>query len=571
MTQFSSRFLMGAALAAIAVSAAGCTGTVEGTGMTPPGGSGGSGNPGMTGMGTGSTGPTDMPPGGDQPAAHLHRLTSSQFANSLRDLFGAGVPIGALDPDQPTGGFVSVGSSSIVSSSSGIGLYEAAAEAATAWLLADPARASAALACVPQMATDTTCASQAFSTLGRRAYRRPLASDETNRLVMLATAVATGQGGTMTLGMQAALSAILQSPNFLYRVELGAPSPADGGRLKYDSYEMASRLASTLWNTVPDNALLDAAGKNGGLATADSVIAQAKRMLADPRAHQGLAAFVDDLYALHNLQDAEPDPMTFPALTPTLRAAMQTELEMRIDDMVFGARGDFLSLFDSKTTFVNNELATHYGLPTAASDGFRKVEIPGDSPRAGILGSGAILAGLAMPQRTAPTRRGKFIREAVLCQTVPPPPSNVVPVLPPPTDPSETMRQRLSQHRVNPSCASCHSLIDPLGFGLENFDGVGKYRSLENGKPVDATGDLDGAQFDGLAQMGAVLRHAAITGPCFVSKLYMNAQNRLAGARDAAILDKLAADFAASGNKADQLITNLVSAEPFRFVEPTKP
>jgi hypothetical protein len=564
---------MGAALAAIAVSAASCTGTVEGTGTTPPGG-GGSGNPGMTGMGTGSTGstsPTDMPPGGDQPSAHMHRVTSSQFANSVRDLFGAGVPIGAVDPDQPTGGFVSIGSSEIVSSSSGVVLYEGAAETAAAWLLADPARASAALACVPQMATDTMCASQAISTLGRRAYRRPLSSDETNRLVMLATAVATGQGGTMTLGMQAALSAILQSPNFLYRVELGAASPADGGRLKYDSYEMASRLASTLWNTVPDNALLDAAGKNGGLATADGVVAQAKRMLADPRVHQGLAAFVDDLYALHNLQDAEPDPMTVPAFTPTLRAAMQTELEMRIDDMVFGARGDFLSLFDSKTTFVNNELATHYGLPTAAGDGFRKVEIPADSPRAGILGSGAILAGLAMPQRTAPTRRGKFVREAVLCQTVPPPPSNVVPVLPPPTDPSETMRQRLSQHRVNPSCASCHSLIDPLGFGLENFDGVGKYRSLENGKPVDATGDLDGAQFDGLAQMGAVLRHAAITGPCFVSKLYMNAQNRLAGARDAAILDKLAADFAASGYKADQLITNLVSAEPFRFVEPTKP
>jgi hypothetical protein len=522
-------------------------------------------------MGPGPTGPTGMPPVGDQPVAHMHRLTSSQFANSVRELFGAGVPIGAVDPDQPTEGFVSIGSSAIVSSASGTGLYEAAAETATAWLLADPARASVALACVPKAATDTMCASQAIAALGRRAYRRPLSSDETNRLVVLATAVATQQGGTMTLGMQAALSAILQSPNFLYRVELGAPSAADGGRLKYDGYEMASRLASTLWNTVPDNALLDAAGKNGGLATADSVVAQAKRMLADPRAHQGLAAFVDDLYALHNLQDAQPDPAVFPGFTPTLRVAMQTELEMRIDDLVFGTRGDFLSLFDGKTTFVNNELAMHYGLPTAATDGFRKVDLPADSPRAGILGSGAILAGLAMPQRTAPTRRGKFVREVVLCQSIPPPPSNVVPVLPPPTDPSETMRQRLSQHRVNPSCSTCHSLVDPLGFGLENFDGVGKYRSLENGKAVDASGELDGAKFDGLAQMGAVLRRAAITGPCFVSKLYMNAQSRVAGARDAAILDKLAADFAASGNKAEQLITNLVSSDPFRFVEPTKP
>ncbi len=570
MQSSSSRFLVGAALAVISLSAVGCTGSVEGTGMMPPG-AGGSGNPGMTGMGTGSTGPTDMPTTGDQPAAHMHRLTASQFANSLRDLFGAGVPIGAVDPDQPTGGFVSIGSSSIVSSASGIGLYEASAEAASAWLLADPARASAALACVPKAATDAMCASQAIAALGRRAYRRPLTSDETNRLVMLATAVAAQPGGTITLGMQSALSAILQSPNFLYRVELGAPSAADSGRLKYDSFEMASRLASTLWNTVPDDTLLDAAGKSGGLSNADGVVAQAKRMLADPRAHQGLASFVDDLYALHNLDDAQPDATMFPGFTPTLRAAMQTELEMRIDDMVFSARGDFLSLFDSKTTFVNNELAKHYGLPTAAMDGFHKVEIPSDSPRAGILGSGAILAGLAMPQRTAPTRRGKYIRETVLCQTVPPPPSNVVPNLPPPTDPTATMRQRLGEHRASPVCASCHAFIDPLGFGLESFDAVGKYRTLENGHPVDATGDLDGAKFDGLAQMGTVLRHAAITGPCFVSKVYINAQSRLAGDRDATIMNKLAADFAASGNKADQLLMNLVSSEAFRFVEPTKP
>jgi len=570
VTHSSSRVLIGAALAAIGGWGIGCTGTVEGGGTTPPPGGGMTGMTGMTNPGTGGPGQTEPPPGGDQPVAHMHRLTTSQFANSVHDLLGAGAPIGALDPDQPTAGFVAIGSSEIVSSASGVSLYEAAADAAATWLFADPTRASAALTCVPKTAADTMCASQAIGDLGRRAYRRLLTTDETTRLVTLATTLAGQAGGTMTMGMQYAVSAILQSPNFLYRVELGAPSASDGGRLKYNSYEMASRLASTLWNTVPDSVLLDAAGKDG-LATADGVAAQAKRMLADPRTHQGLAAFVDDLYALHNLQDAQPDPTMFPTFTPTLRAAMQTELEMRVDDMVLATRGDFLSLFDSKSTFVNNELAMHYGLPTAATDGFHKIDIPADSPRAGILGTGAILAGLALPQRTAPTRRGKFVREAVLCQTIPPPPSNVVPVLPPPTDPNETMRQRLSEHRVNASCASCHALIDPLGFGLENFDAIGQYRSTEKGKPVDATGNLDGASFDGLAQMGTVLRHAAVTGPCFVSKLYMNAQSRLAGDRDATILDKLAADFASSGNKADQLITNLVSSEAFRFVEPTKP
>jgi hypothetical protein len=500
----------------------------------------------------------------------MHRLTSSQYANSVTDLLGAGVPIGALDPDQLTDGFVSIGSSAVVSSSSGVGLYEGAGDAAAAWLFADATRAAAALACVPKTATDTACASQAIAALGLRAYRRPMTADETTRLVTLATTLAGQPGGTMAIGMQYAVSAILQSPNFLYRVELGAPSAADGGRLKYNSYEMASRLASALWNTVPDSMLLDAAAKDS-LSSADGVTAQAKRMLADPHTHLGLAAFIDDLYALHYLHDAQPDPTLFPTFTPTLRTAMQTELEMRVEDMVLTTRGDFLSLFDSKTTFVNDELATHYGLPTVGNSGFRKVDIPADSPRAGILGSGAILAGLALPERTAPTRRGKFIRETLLCQTIPPPPSNVVPQLPPTTDATETMRNRLSVHRAAASCAACHALTDPLGFGLENFDAVGKYRTLENGHPVDATGDLNGAKFDGLAQMGTVLRNAAVSGPCFVSKLYMNAQSRDAVERDATILDKLATDFAASGNKADQLLLSLVSSEPFRFVEPTKP
>ncbi|MEA2697455.1 MAG: hypothetical protein QOI66_1726 [Myxococcales bacterium] len=570
MTQFSSRLLMGAAL--VAGWGIGCTGSVgNGPGTSPPPPGGGSGGSGMVGGGSGGSGMTMMPPAsGDQPVAHMHRLTSSQFANSLSDLLGAGVPIGALDPDQPTDGFVSIGSSAVVSSASGVGLYEGAADAAAAWLFADPTRATAALACLPKAATDTACASQAIAALGQRAYRRPLTTDEAGRLVTLATTLAGQPGGTMTIGMQYAVSAILQSPNFLYRVELGAPSAADGGRLKYNSYEMASRLASTLWNTVPDSMLMDAASKDS-LASTDGVAAQARRMLADPRTHLGLTAFVDDLYALHYLHDAQPDPTLFPTFTATLRAAMQTELEMRIEDMVLTTRGDFLSLFDSKTTFVNDELAKHYGLPTAGNSDFRRVDLPADSPRAGILGSGAILAGLALPERTAPTRRGKFIRETLLCQTIPPPPSNVVPQLPPPTDPTETMRNRLSVHRAAPSCAACHALTDPLGFGLENFDAVGKYRSLENGHPVDATGDLNGAKFDGLAQMGTALRNAAVSGPCFVSKLYMNAQSREAGERDAAILDKLATDFAASGNKADQLLIGLVSSEPFRFVEPTQP
>jgi hypothetical protein len=500
----------------------------------------------------------------------MHRLTASQYANSLRDLLGATVPVGALDPDFSDDGFVSVGASSVSISPSGTNLYESSATAATTWLFAEPARLTAALACVPQAAADAACARQALATLGRRAYRRPLTDEETTRLVTLATSIAGQPGGNMLIGMRHAVNMILQSPNFLYRVELGTPSPTDRGRLKYTGFEMASRLASMLWNTLPDPALLDAAAKES-LASPDGVNAQARRMLADPRAHQALRAFVGDLYAMHFLQEAMPDPMVYPDFTPTLRQAMQTELEMRVDDVVFGSRGDFLSLLDSKTTFVNDELAKHYGLAVPGGTDFRKVTIPADSPRAGILGSGAILTGMALPERTMPTRRGKFVRETLLCQTVPAPPPEVMAQLPPPRNPNDQIRQILTDHRTNPSCAACHALMDPVGFGMENFDGVGRYRTMDKGKPVDATGDLDGVPFDGLAELGAALRSASVAGPCLVSKVYTNALGRAPGERDAPVLNKLAATFASGGHQLDQLMIELVASEGFRFVEPSAP
>ncbi len=546
-----------------------CTGTV-GSGGSPSGAGGGqtAGLLPNAGSDPGAGGTPTMTPSGEQPVARMHRITASQYANSLRDLLGADVPVGDVDPDFLDQGFLNVGAATISVSPSGGGLYEAAATAATTWLFSDPARLAAALSCVPQAATDTACAQQAFSALGRRAYRRPLTDEETNRLVTLATTIAGQAGSDMLIGMRHAVSMLVQSPNFLYRVELGVPSPADGGRSKYTGFEMASRLASTLWNTVPDAALLDAADT---LTGTDGITEQGQRMLVDPKAHQALTAFVDDLYAMHFLHSALPDPTVYPGFTDTLRQAMQTELEMKVDDAVFGTPSDFLSLLGSKTTFVNDELAQHYGLPTTGSSDFRRVTFPADSPRAGILGSGAILAGMALPERTFPTRRGKFIRETLLCQVVPPPPPNVMAQLPPARDPNDTIRDILADHRTNPACAGCHALMDPIGLGLEAFDGVGSYRTMDKGKPIDATGDLDGVPFNGLVELGKALRDAPVAGPCVVSKLYTQALGRVPVERDALVLDALATRFAESGNRFDQLLLDVVASDGFRFVEPTAP
>ncbi|HSZ83169.1 MAG TPA: DUF1592 domain-containing protein, partial [Polyangia bacterium] len=505
----------------------GCTGRFSGTSAGATGAAGASSSTGTAGAGTttgaagaATAGPSSLLglPGGAEPVARMHKLTAVEFANSVQDLLGAGAPLTAVEPDDVVSGFANVGASTVAMSPSGVGLYEAATGAATTFAFADAAHAGAVLSCVPTGTADTACATKALAAFGRRAFRRPLTDAETTRFVNLAVMIGGAQGSSMLAGMRHAVWAILQSPSFLYRVELGAPSAADGGRVKYSDYEVASRLAGALWGSVPDDTLLDAAAQ-GQLSTAADVRAQATRMLADARVHRALQAFVDDLFGKQTLAEATKDTTMFPLWTPTLQAAMQTEIEQRIDDLVLTQKGDFLSLYTSKTTFVNNELAKFYGLPTQATDGWREATIPDSSPRAGLLGAGAILAAYALPQRTSPTARGKFLAASVLCKNVPDPPPGIPP-LPAMSTAQTTLRQKLEMHRAAASCSVCHQIMDPLGFGMENFDTTGQYRTMDNGLPIDATGTLGGMMFDGLAQLGATIAQQPVTAPCLVSKVY---------------------------------------------------
>jgi Protein of unknown function (DUF1592)/Protein of unknown function (DUF1588)/Protein of unknown function (DUF1595)/Protein of unknown function (DUF1585)/Protein of unknown function (DUF1587) len=573
-----------ARLAALAtVGLAACTGQIaSGHGQASGPGAGGASATGQSGTGpsggaTGAAGggpaaPTTGPssllglPSGAAPTARLHKLTAAEFTNSVHDLLGSDAPLSTLEPDLVSSGFATVGASLVSISPSGVSEYEGALGLATAFAFADATHAAAVLSCVPTGATDTACVSQALAAFGRRAFRRPLTDAETARFVTLATTIAGKAGSTMLAGLRHAVWAILQSPSFMYRVELGAPSAADGGRLKYTDYEVASRLAGALWGSVPDDPLLDAAAA-GKLATADGVRAQATRMLADARAHQALAAFVDDLMGVRDLGEATKDPTVFPAWTPAIRDDMQRELELRVDDMVLGQKGDYLTLLESKTTFVNNELATYYGLPTVTPDAWHAATFPDGSERVGLLGAGAVLAAFALPQRTSPTTRGRFVDLALLCRTVPDPPPGVPP-LPAMAAAGSTLRQRLTLHRSAAACASCHALMDPIGFGMETFDSAGQHRTTDNGQPIDATGTLDGTAFDGLASLGAAVHKEGVAGPCLVDKMYTYAQGRTVNTQDAPALDGLATRFAQNGNRVDQLLLDLVSGDSFRFVTP---
>lgn len=560
---------------ALALSACGVSGESKGASPGNAGGSSvGSGGGAPAGAGNAGTAPIDTRPtlhlpDAPAPAGRLHKLTATEFANNVHDLLGSDAPLKAVEPDNLTNGFASVGASTVAMSPAGVGLYESSLASATTFAFSDAAHAGKVLSCLPSSATDTACLSKALGAFGRRAFRRPLTDAETSRFVSLATTIAGGAGSSALIGVRHAVSAILQSPNFLYRVELGVPSASDGGRLKYTGWEMASRLAAALWNGAPDDTVLDAAAADT-LSTPEGVRTQAQRMIADPRAHRAVQAFVDDLYGVRSLEEASKDPAFFPTFTVSIKEAMRTELEQRVDDMVFTTKGDFLSLYDSRTTFVNKELAAYYGLPTPAGDGFSRVELPADSPRVGLLGAGAILSAFALPQRSSPTTRGKFVTSALLCIEVPPPPPGI-PALPAMADASLTMRDRMSAHRNSPACASCHGLMDPIGFGLEHFDAAGMYREKDNGNVLDTTGTLaDGAEFDGLAQLATQLRKQPVASACLVSKLYQNALGRPAVSVDKAAIQALAQDFSSNQNRADALLMSIVASEAFRFVEPNK-
>jgi hypothetical protein len=558
-------------LAILATLAGGCVGTVSAPGASSGGAGSGAAVAGTTGAAAGTMGTAGTTGTATQPVASLRKLTIAEFTNSLHDLLGATVPVAAqLEPDQQLDGFRAVSASVVAVSPTGVSQYETAIDAAAKFAFSSAAQAAKVLTCVPASATDPACPlDKALGAFGRRAFRRPLAAADLARYTSVATDIAQEPGSSVLVGLQYAVSAILQSPEFLYRVELGAPSPADGGRHKYTDAEMASRLASLLWVSVPDDALMNAAA-SGGLSTAAGVLAQAKTMLASPKAHQSIANFATDLYGLDPssgtpLTTTFKDLAVYPSWTKTLPVAMEQELLMRVDDVAF--TGDYLSLYDSPTVFVNNELAKIYGLPAATPDAFRKVTLPAGSPRVGLLGAAAILSSNGLPQRSSPTLRGRFVAQQLLCKVVPDPPPNVnlgaLDTLPA----GSSVKATLEAHRREAACAACHALMDPVGLGLENFDSIGAYRTTENNVAIDASGELDKMPFQDEASLAKVLRNHPQAASCFVSKLYEQAQGRQPLDVDTPVVAGLTQRFEANGHRADQLLLDIASSDAFRFVE----
>lgn len=492
----------------------------------------------------------------------LPRLTALQYRNCLYDLLGPDLPPTPVEPDTNPYLFYSIGATSTTLSELGTQQYEEAAQAVTHAVFDDPDRRLALVGCEPTSAGDG-CVSQFITSFGRRAFRRPLRDDEHAQWLAIAGDLADTLGPWE--GLRQVVAGMLQSPSFLYRVEVGTPDPEDPSRVRYTGDEMASRLAFLLWDRMPDDELFAAAAR-GDLEHKDGIETQVRRMIADDRARASISNFFAQYLDLGRIDGITRDPSRYPLFTSTMPDSMRTEVELLVEDIVLREQGDARSIFSTRRTFVNDELAQLYGVeaPGAGPITFVPVELPEDGPRAGMLTLGAFLTMNAKETQTSPTARGKYVRERVLCLPVPPPPPSVNTDIDPPTGEGETMRQKLEEHRKNPQCAACHAFIDPPGLVFESFDSAGVFRELENGVPVDSSGDIDGAPLANARELAALLENDPRVGRCMVTQLFRHAQGRLDTAEESAVIDDLDARFAAVDFRFTELLVELATHDGFR-------
>lgn len=532
------------------------------------------GLPGLSSGGTSgntsgsSTSNTDDPlvpaPGG------MRRLLARQYVSSVRGIFGPVAAAAANPPaDSTLHGFDNIGATELSLPATAVEAYETSARAVAEAVIDDAPTLDQLLPCTPMGIDDTACFQAFVTDVGRLAWRRPLDAHETDLLVKLAEAAAT-EYQSFEAGLGYAIMGLLQSPYFIYSVEVGEPDPQNPPYRKLTGYELASRMSFFLLDTTPDAALLDQV-EAGALATPEGVRAVAADMIAAPQARAALASFFSELYRLRDLATLQKDTVLYPKFTDTLPAAMKQEALELVNDIIWVRNADARELFTADYAFVNAELAGLYGV-AAPPSGFKKTTLPAEQKRSGILGSAAFLSRFSHPGITSPTRRGLFVQAALLCHEIPPPPVGVDTTFPA-DDPSQpkTMKQKLQNHMKDPNCSSCHVQMDPIGFALENFDAIGGYRVADKGLPIDPTGTVEGlGSFASPADIGAILSEDPRGTACIIRNIYRNSMGHLETKGEVPALRDLEEAFEASGYRVQSLLVELVASPAFQLVNEPK-
>jgi hypothetical protein len=411
-------------------------------------------------------------------------------------------------------------------------------------------------------AEEQACAERIISSLARRAYRRPIAADDLPLLLALFRQGAAGDG--FEAGVRLALLKILVSPEFIFRMEFGPPDATAGSVHRISDVELASRLSFFLWSSIPDDELL-AVAERGELGDASVLERQVRRMLADPRSHPLVKNFAGQWLFLRNIARIQPDPAAFPYFDENLRQALEQETELLVDSTLREDRS-IIDLLTADYTFVNQRLAEHYGIKGVYGSEFRRVAVK-DPNRQGLLGQASILTVTSYPNRTAPTIRGKWVLEQLLGTPPPPPPPNVPSLKEDASAKTVTMRQRMEQHRANPACAVCHRIMDPLGFALENFDGLGRWRDSAGpgSGPIDSSGVLpDGTRFEGPAGLREVLlSRRELFVETFTERLLTYALGRGVEEYDHPVIRKIVRE--ADDRRWSSIILGIVKSTPFQM------
>jgi hypothetical protein len=539
-------------------SALGCTARLEGStpgGSIATGGNGGASNGGSPGNSVNNA--TD--PG----RVTLHRLNRAEYNNTVRDLLGTSLsPADEFPIDDRGSGFDNM-ADVLTLSPLHLSVYHAASRQLVAEAMTNPTSRAKLITC--DLAMGDGCVREVLRGFAYRAWRRPVAEGELDRLLAV-VGVARTQGETSEQGLSLALQAALLSPHFTFRVELDE-TPASATPHPLNAYELASRLSYFLWSSMPDTALL-ASAQAGTLTSESALREQATRLLQDPRASSLVDNFAGQWLHLRAIDTLQPNGALFPSVDAALLAAMKAETELVFRDIAFQGT-PIVSLLTGSYTYLNDRLATHYGLPAVGSAEPKRVDLTGNTTRGGFLSHAGFLSLTSHPDRTSPVVRGKWVMDELLCATVPPPPPEVnLAGISMAKEQGLTQRQALEIHRQDPKCFACHQMMDPIGLGLENYDAIGTYRTMDAGSAIDAAGQLpSGESFTGAKELAATIAAKPDFARCVAKKLYTYALGRppteAVGHLDTPTLDALVQTLQQGNFSWNELVARIVTSPTF--------
>ncbi|MEM6991881.1 MAG: DUF1592 domain-containing protein [Myxococcota bacterium] len=516
----------------------------------------------------GADSPMDDGPGEIDPVAGgMRRLVRSEYIRSVELMLGPEAGDAADPPDDtPQGGWDAVGNTILSLATEPVEDYEQTATEIADAVIANPTRLAETVPCVTDGPADESCFEAIATDFGRFAFRRPVTDEEREGLISIANeAQAWGDGDFMT-GVKYELMAILQAPSFVYLTEVGEP---EGDVQRLTGNELAARMSMYLLGRTPDLELLDAA-EAGDLDSEDGIREWAQSMVESSESRVATENFFDEYLRLRRLSTLPKNADVFPAFTETLAAAMRQETLLLVNDIVWQEDGDFRGLFTANYTYINAELAGLYGMTAPGGPGFVKVDWPAEQNRAGVLSQGSFLSLQSGPLRNSPTKRGKFVQQTVLCNTIPPPPPEVEAELPEPVE-GQTLKESLSQHMEDPACFSCHGLTDPIGFAFEHYDSIGTYRTLDNGAPVDAAGEVEGiGEWSDAASLATVISEHPNTMRCVIQNVIEGNLGFEVTPGIAPGIADLTTSFEESGFSLQTMMVELAASPLFRYVGDAK-